>query len=88
MGRLAAIAAVFGASAGLDGQETAHLYGIGIKIGSMDAVGAKEKVVERQIIDNCGVGCGYMPPIAVRRVWTVGMWLHLTKTFALRDVES
>ena len=43
---LAAIAAVFGAPARLDREQAAHLYGVGIEVGAMHGLGAKQEIHE------------------------------------------
>jgi hypothetical protein len=55
MRRLAAIAAIFGASAGLDAEQLAELHAIWIEILSMHRLGPEQQIVERSFIDEAGV---------------------------------
>jgi hypothetical protein len=50
--RLAAIAAILGASAGLDRQKTTDLHSVGIEIFPVNRLRLKEQIVEWKIIDN------------------------------------
>ncbi len=63
MGGLAAIAAVLGAAAGLDRKQPRKLHLVGIEMAAMNARGAKQQVVEREIVDRLGLGPG--PGVAV-----------------------
>jgi hypothetical protein len=48
---LGAVAAVFGAAAGLDGKQGGALHGIGVEVGAVDLLGLKEQVIEGQVIE-------------------------------------
>ena len=48
MAALRAVGAILGTGPGLDGEQGAHLYPVGVMPGAQDLVGPVEQVVERQ----------------------------------------
>ena len=51
MRRLAAIAAILRAAAGLDAQQPAQLHLVGIEVAAMDGVRGKQQIVERRSVE-------------------------------------
>ena len=64
--RLAAIAAILGAAAGLDGEQPAPLHGVRLEVAAMDRVRLEQEIVERRIVECLSLLAG--PVMAQRAV--------------------
>lgn len=54
MGGLAAVAAILGAPAGLDGQKPAALDGVGVEVAPVHALGAEQEIIEGSVVESLG----------------------------------
>ena len=72
VGGLAAVAAVLGAAAGLDGEQARELYLVGVEVAPMDGLGTEQKVVEGQVVDRLRLGA--RPVVAHDLVASVGFF--------------
>ena len=87
---LAAIAAILGAAAGLDGEQARQLHPVGIEILAMNGLGLEEQVVEGQVVDCLRRFPGPLARCPVKRPHDcvqVKFRVHATSIFQSFDVS-